>query len=74
MVKLRSVRPEAFFHVEDALEDFLHAANVVADGSLATQVLFQIRGGAQVIGMGMGFQNPFHFQIVGFDKIDHFVR
>ncbi len=73
MVKLRAVQLEAGFHVEDALEHFLHAADVVANRGFAAQVLLQIRRGAQVVGMGMGFHNPLDLQIIGFDKFDNFV-
>jgi hypothetical protein len=63
MVELRAVQLEAGFHVEDAFEHFLHAADVVTNGGLAAHVLLQIRRCGQVVGMGMGFQNPLDRQV-----------
>jgi hypothetical protein len=48
--------------VEDFLEHRLHRADVAADADLAAQLCLQVGRGRQVVGMGVGFQQPVHRQ------------
>ena len=58
MVELLAIGMEGFLRVEDRLEDLLHVADVLADGGAAADLRLEIRGGGQVVGMGVGLQDP----------------
>ncbi|MNE95740.1 hypothetical protein D3C80_1938720 [compost metagenome] len=60
VIELRTVDTELRLKVEQTLEHPLNLADGFADRDLATQLVAQVRRGGQVIGMGMGFQQPLH--------------
>ncbi|MNF77153.1 hypothetical protein D3C84_592910 [compost metagenome] len=62
MIELRTVDAELRFEIEQRLEHALHLADRLTDGDPATQFPAQIRRGGQVIGVGVGFQQPLHLQ------------
>ncbi len=63
VIELASIQAKLRFKVEYFLEHTLHSGNVRADGYFSTQARAHIRRSRQVIGMGMGFQNPLNRQI-----------
>ena len=67
LVPLRSVAGKNVRKIVDIHPDFLHLGDLLADGGLAAQLPFQVRGGGEVVGMGMGVQNPFDFEAGVFD-------
>ena len=73
MVKLAAIDRKVRLQVEDAFEDFLHRRDVGANGRFATQAGFQVGGSAQVVGVGVGFQNPSHLQAMAKHIVHHFV-
>ena len=58
MVELRAVGVEGLLDVEQVPEQLLHVGDVLADADAAAELLFEIRGGAQVIRMGVGLEDP----------------
>ncbi len=64
VIELRAVDAEFRLQIEQGLEHALHLADRLADGDLAAQFAAQIRRGGQVIGVGVGFQQPLHLQAV----------
>jgi len=54
--------------VEDAFEHVLHVGDGGPYRNAAAQVLAQVVRCREVVGMGMGFQNPLHAQTLLFDK------
>ena len=48
--------------VEDFAEHLLHFADVLADADLAAELFAGLGRGRQVVGMGVGFDQPFEFQ------------
>ena len=64
VVELAAVGSEFRLQMEDALEHVLHLGDLAADGNFAAQVLAQIGRRREVVGMGMGFQNPVHRQVL----------
>ena len=70
---MRAVHREFGLQVEDAFEHALHLGDVFANGDLAAQLRFQVLRGRQVVGMGMGFQNPRHLQLLRLHKGDDLV-
>ncbi|MNR12406.1 hypothetical protein D3C85_1287590 [compost metagenome] len=64
VVKLPTVGGEAGFEIENALEHALHAVDLLADGDAAAQLLFQVGGGGQVVGVGVGFDDPVQRQLL----------
>ena len=70
-VELRAVALEPGAFVEDLAEGFLHHGDAFADPDLATQPFLDIGRGRQVVGMDMGFKDPFQPQIAGADEVDH---
>ena len=70
VIELRSVCVGARLQVEDAFEHLLHPRDVATDGDLPAELRSQVRLCRQVIGMGMGLQNPRHVQIVGAHPIE----
>ena len=68
VVKLAAIGVEFGLQVEDGLEYGLHIGNRRANGDLAAQVFAQVVGRRQVVGMGVGFENPLHGQRPLFDE------
>ena len=76
MVELTAVGGEVRPGIEDAGEHFLDVGDMRADCGLAAERLLEIGRGGQVIGMGVGFQNPVDGQLlladIGNDGIRRF--
>ena len=70
MIELGAVGLKTGLQVEDSLEYVLNVGDVVADGRLAAKGLLEVGRRAQVIGVGVGFQDPGHVQAVGIDVGD----
>ena len=64
---------EAGLHVEDVFEDTLHQGDVVTDAGFAAELGLQVGRSGQVVGVGVGFQNPGHGELLAFDEVNHFV-
>ena len=64
MIELRTVDAKFRLKVEQGLEHALNLADRLTDRNLAAQFPTQIRRGGQVIGMGVGFQQPLHLQLM----------
>ena len=73
MVELGTVGVEAGLHVEDAFEHALHQCDVVADTGFAAELRFQVGRSGQVVGVGVGFQNPGHGELLAFDEGNYLV-
>ena len=61
-IKLRPVALKLAAFVEHLAEGVLHHGDLVANADLAAQMVLQIGRRRQVIGMDMGFQDPFGLQ------------
>ncbi len=61
-------------HREHGREVILHRGDAAADGDGHVQPGAQERGRAQVVGVGMGFQDEMHAQIVGGNEVEHLAR
>ena len=59
--------------VEQFAEHILHRHDMLANGDLAAELFLQIGCCRQVIGMGVGFKQPFDFQAVLVHISDYFV-
>lgn len=68
MVELRTVNAKRRLQVEQVLEHALHLADGLANGDFAAQGTAQVRRGGQVVGVGVGFQQPLHLQAMGLDE------
>ena len=53
-----------------ALNDLLHDADLLADRDHAAELRLQVLRRRQVVGVGMGFEDPIHPQPVGADMRD----
>ena len=73
-VKLRSVTPEPRAFVEDLAEGVLHHRDLIADPDQAAQLFLNIGRGGQMVGMDMGFENPFQIKILVAQKGDDRIR
>ena len=62
VVKLAAIRLEFLFKIENRLEDALHAGDIEANGGFGRGEMsgLETSSASQVIGMDMGFSNPFH--------------
>jgi len=69
-VELAAVGQEAALEVEDAAEHLLHRADVRADGDLPAQVVADVLRAREVVGMGVGFQDPLHLPALGAHVVD----
>src|SRR3546814_7408891 len=58
MVELRAVGGEGLLKVEDLLEYPLHLGDVRADADPAAERRLQVRRGREVVGMGVGLEDP----------------
>ncbi len=56
-------------YIEDATERGLHLLDVLADGDFAAHLFLQPDRSGQMVGMGVGFQNPLHLQLMLAHKI-----
>jgi len=72
-VELRSVALKLCALVEYLAEDVLHDQDVAADADLAAQFLLDIGRAGQVVGMGVGLDDPLQLQAVLFDMPDDLV-
>ncbi|EAQ07171.1 hypothetical protein SKA53_02206 [Yoonia vestfoldensis SKA53] len=61
-IKLRSVALKSGPFVKDLAECVLHDGDVGPDPDLAAQMLLQIGGGGQVVGVDMAFEDPGNIQ------------
>ncbi|MNF23418.1 hypothetical protein D3C84_39990 [compost metagenome] len=73
MIELGTVDAKGGLQIEQCLEHVLDLADRLAYGDLAAQFPPQIRRGGQVIGVGVGFQQPLHLQVTGADEGDDVV-
>ena len=74
MVELATVRQEGTLQVEDGLERGLHAFDVLANRDAPADVIADVRRARQVVGVGMGLENPINLQTLGLDICQHLVR
>ena len=73
MIELRTVDAKFRLKVEQGLEHALNLADRLTNRNLAAQFPTQIRRGGQVIGMGVGFQQPLHLQLMFANESDDLV-
>ena len=73
MVELRAVGVEGLLEVEEVLEQPLHVGDVLADADPAAELLAQVGGGAQMVGMGVGLEDPVDREIMLADEGDDLV-
>ena len=73
VVELRAVVLEARLQVEHVLEYALHLGDVGTNADLSTELASQVGCGREVVGVGMGLQNPLRLQAVGAHVVDHLV-
>ncbi|MNF94737.1 hypothetical protein D3C84_774550 [compost metagenome] len=73
MIELRTVHGKFRLKVEQAFEHALHLADRLTNRNPAAQLPTQIRRGRHVIGVGMGFQQPLHLQLMFTHKGDDFI-
>ena len=73
VIELRTVGGKARLCIEQLAEHALHRGDMFTDGDLPAQLFLQVRRSGKVIGVGMGFQQPGHFQIMGSDIVDQLV-
>ena len=71
LVEIGAVAVEIAADVEGCPEGFLHGDDVLADGDLAAKACLQIGRGREVIGVGVGFEQPIHLQIMRRDMGDY---
>ena len=74
VIELRPVALELGASVEQLAEDILHLDDVAADGELAAELFLQIGRCGNMVGMGVGFDQPGYCQIVFANIFDNQVR
>ena len=72
-VELAAVALELGAFVEDLAEHLLHDRDVLADAELAAELALDVGRGRQMIGMGMGLDQPFDLETVLLDEADDLV-
>ena len=71
VVELAAVGQETALQVEQFLEHRLHLADMPADGNAPAQLLLDVARAGQVVGMGMGLEDPVELQALAADVVDH---
>ena len=74
VVELTAIRVELWLQVEDGFEHLLHLGDGGSDGDFPSQLAAKVVRGGQVVGMGMGFQNPLHGQPLPLDESYQAIR
>jgi hypothetical protein len=73
---IRKIPGEGGAFVEDLAEHILDGEDIAADRELAPEPFLKIGGGGEMVGMGMGLEQPFHpeplFHYIGDDCIGAF--
>ena len=64
MVELMTVGHEIMLEMKELAEGVLHRADVRTDRDLPAGLAFEVLGRRQVIGMGMGLEDPVEVQIM----------
>ncbi|MNP03773.1 hypothetical protein D3C76_956690 [compost metagenome] len=70
-VELAAIGTEFLPPVEQSGEGTLHAGDSRSDGDTPAQLPLEVGGSRQMIGVGMGFQQPFDAQALLADMGDH---
>ena len=74
MIELRAVGVEGLLDVEQVPEQLLHVGDVLADADAAAELLLEKGGGAQVIRMGVGLEDPVDLEREPAHERDDLVR
>jgi len=74
MIELVAVGREFRLQVEQALEDALHLGDPATHGKASAQLFAQPAGGAQVVRMGVRFQDPLHCELLAQHEVDDALR
>ena len=69
-IELTAISGEFAARIEQAAKGVLYDGDLVADRQRPAQPLFQVRRGAQVVGVHMGFEQPLHLEVVLAHKVD----
>ena len=70
-VELRSVALKFGAFVENLAKGILHKGDVFTDADLAAQLSLNIGGTRQMVGMNVGFNQPFQRQTMRCDEFNH---
>ena len=73
LVELASVALEFGAFVEDLAEGVLNDLDAITDADFAADMVLNIGGGGEVVGVDVAFEKPFDVQAFFFDKGDDFV-